>query len=372
MGFRLPRVRRLGRAILHEARSENITFLAGSLAYHAFISLLPLLVLLLVAISTLGSESLESGFLAVVRALLSPGGRDVAVTDLFVSELRTASQSASVSLIGVVVLFWGTMRIFRGIDTAFSEVYETEAANSFGDQLLDGAIVFVAFGGAVVAAGMLERAIPDESAFSKLVLVASLAVTLYPMYFVFPDTDVSVLEVVPGTLFAAVGLTLLEGLFRFYVAASASGDEPTIITGVLVLLTWLYFASLLVLLGVVVNAVLANRSDDVSVRPVLGGNAPQVGGDADSVDRRRIVDSLNRLDQALSGNAVVEISVGDETVSLPAPRSYQTDTRAAGFEFGSGRVGLTLRWAGTATPDTESSTQGQNQADSDGSADAED
>jgi signal peptidase len=37
-------------------------------------------------------------------------------------------------VLGVVLLIWGTLRIFRGLDTAFSDIYESEAANPFTDQ----------------------------------------------------------------------------------------------------------------------------------------------------------------------------------------------------------------------------------------------
>ncbi|EMA54212.1 hypothetical protein C450_06762, partial [Halococcus salifodinae DSM 8989] len=42
------------RAIVHELRTEKVTFMAGSIAYHAFVSMLPLLVLVLTIISTVG------------------------------------------------------------------------------------------------------------------------------------------------------------------------------------------------------------------------------------------------------------------------------------------------------------------------------
>jgi Predicted membrane protein len=342
MNQRFSRAVRLGRAILTEARAEKITFLAGSLAYHAFISLLPLLVLLLVAITTLGTESMEAGFLALVRSLVSPGGRDVALAELFIAELRAASQSTGLSVVGGAVLLWGTMRIFRGVDTAFSAVYETEAANTFLDQLRDAVVVLVAFGVAVVVAGVLQRLLPPGTALSRIALAGTLALTLYPMYYVFPDTDVTAVEVVPGTLFAAIGLTLLESLFRFYLTLGGSESQPTVISGVLVLLTWLYFASLVLLLGVVVNAVLSNRSRDIHVVPVFGDNMPTQAGTS---DERSVAERLRRLEHLFATESLVTITAGDETVTLPAPLSVEIDTDADGFVFDGSLFGLTLQWA---------------------------
>ncbi|MFB6219997.1 MAG: YihY/virulence factor BrkB family protein, partial [Halolamina sp.] len=322
MDERLTRGVTLGRAVLHEARKEKVTFIAGSLAYHAFISLLPLLVLLLVAITTLGNDALESGFLALVRALLSPGGRDVAVTELFVSELRSAGESTGLSLIGGAVLLWGTMRIFRSLDTAFSDIYETERANSFLDQLGDAGLVLAVFAAAVTVAGLLERSLPPGTGFTGLALTAGLAATLYPMYYVFPDTDVTVLEVLPGTLFAAGALTALESLFSVYLAASGSSADSGIISGVLVLLTWLYFSGLILLLGAVVNAVLANRSADVSVTPVFDGPAPVHDAEGRDIDREAVAASLIRLETALADDRSITIGAGDATETFPRPRSF--------------------------------------------------
>jgi len=359
MDLRLSRVLRLGRAVLHEARSEKIPFIAGSLAYHAFISMLPLLVLLLVAITTFGDAALESGFLAFVRALLSPGGRDVAVTELFVTELRSAGESTGLSLIGGAVLIWGTMRIFRGLDMAFSDIYETEQANSFLDQLLDASVVLVVLASAVIVAGVLQRTV---DAGTGVALAGGLAVTLYPMYYIFPDTDVEALEVVPGALFAAALLTALESVFSLYLALSGSTVQSGLISGVLVLLTWLYVSGLILLVGAVLNAVLANRSADVSVEPVFAGPAPS--GDADQpVDPAELSQSLTRLRSALADGAELTVAVGEESVTLPTPRSYDIETGAGGFAFGAGRLKLTLYWAGGVEPNTES-----NEPPADGSA----
>jgi membrane protein len=364
MDARVRRAVDLGRAIVHETRTEKITFLAGSLAYHAFISLLPLLVLVLVAITTLGNSVLEQGYMDIVRGLLAPGGSDATAADLFIEELRNTGESTGLSLVGGAVLLWGTMRIFRGLDTAFSDIYETEAENTFLDQISDGILVLVAFVAAVVVAGGLQQLVPSGAlgfgwrTVRFCLLLGGLTLTLYPMYFVFPDTDVTFLEVVPGTVFAALGLTSLQTLFGIYLEFSGSGGESGLITGVLVLLTWLYFASLVMLEGVVLNAVISNRSADVDVEPLIGGVPPTYEEDRPSVERESLVDALTHLDSLLGEGKSLTISVGDDSVSLPAPQTHETDTEKKLFELGGGRLGLTLRWgAGTTPPGTETDTE---------------
>jgi membrane protein len=344
---RLERALVLLRAIVHEIRAERLTFMAGSIAYHAFLSLLPLLLLLLAVLARIGDRSLQAAFEEFVATVLTPGAAPI-----FVGELTAAGGSAGVSLFGAVVLVWGTLRIFRGIDTAFSDIYESEAENTFADQVSDGVLVLVVFSLAVVLAVFVESRLTFGASgigwvIHRLVLVALLALALFPMYYVFPDSDVGVAEVLPGVFVAAVGLASFETLFGLYAAFSSKAQDPSVVAGVLVLLTWLYFSGLVILLGAAVNAVLSNRSRDVNVRPLLGG----VDYDnSTGATRREVTDAIGALEHAFAaddgrrrdGSETVEVTVGDRRVVVPAPDGVvaRTDTGLLG-----GPVSLELSWS---------------------------
>ncbi|WP_277553396.1 YihY/virulence factor BrkB family protein [Halobaculum limi] len=344
------RVVSLARAVVHEVRTEKITFLAGSVAYHAFVSLLPLLVLVVVVLSSVGGRGLESSFESLVAAALTPNaGREL------LAELERASASRTLSVAGVAVLMWGALRVFRGLDTAFSDIYETEAENTFLDQLGDGVLVLVTFGLAVVVGAALTDAVagvatgPAGWALSRFALALALTVTLFPMYYVFPDADVSAVEVLPGAVFAGAGLTAAESLFRVYVSWSSAQPDQSVIAAILVFLSWLYLSGLLLLLGAAVNAVLSNRSADVDIAPVFGGvqRAP------DRPNREAVVDDLDHLQRLLAaadgdeGSPVaVTVSFDSESVTLPPPTRVEVDTEA----LLRGRdVGVSMWW----TPDPD-------------------
>ncbi|MEF8850884.1 MAG: YhjD/YihY/BrkB family envelope integrity protein [Haloarculaceae archaeon] len=89
MDRRLRRTLTVGRAILHEVRTERITFMAGSIAYHTFVSLLPLLLLVLAVVAALDRPGIERGIIALAAALLSPGAGDVLVTELRSTSTRS-------------------------------------------------------------------------------------------------------------------------------------------------------------------------------------------------------------------------------------------------------------------------------------------
>ncbi|AFK20274.1 YihY/virulence factor BrkB family protein [Haloferax mediterranei ATCC 33500] len=344
MNPRATRALTLGRAIAYEVRTERLTFMAGSIAYGAFVSLLPLFLLVLSAVSATGNGTLRQSVIAVIQSVLTPGAGEV-----IVAELEASTQLASLSIVGVLVLIWGTLRIFRGLDTAFSDIYESEAANTFADQLTDGVVVLITVALAVVAGALIESSLPElDGALGWVVyrslLVVVLFVTFYPMYYIFPDEDVTYIEVVPGTLVAAVGLTTFESLFRLYVQFSSRSPESSVVAGILVLLTWLYFSGLVILLGAAVNAVLSNRSRDVNVRPLFGGVPldSQEGG----ATRRTVVTAIQRFDHLVADNPHedVEVRVGDETVVIPTPEKLVVDTDVNRF-FPEGPVRLELRWS---------------------------
>ena len=71
MRFSRARTETILRAVLHEVRTEKLTFLAGSIAYHAFISILPLLLLVLTLVQQLQNVALEDSVVSVMQAVLT-------------------------------------------------------------------------------------------------------------------------------------------------------------------------------------------------------------------------------------------------------------------------------------------------------------
>jgi len=250
----------IAKRVFAEFSEKNVTFMAGGIAYNAFISLAPLLILLFLVVSTLGG-GLEQRVVDSAGTWL-PGPIADVVTQLFQGD----GSSGGASAIGLIVLIWGTLKIFRGLDTAFSEIYETEDENSFGDKMRDGAVVLGALVVAIVATvgvsaafAVLSDTIPFIGLLTPFVLLAGLAIAFFPMYYVFPDADLEPREVIPGVVFAAVGWAALQGLFQVYLAFSDPG-AGSFFGGVIVLVTYLYFSGLVLLLGAVINAVVGDHS----------------------------------------------------------------------------------------------------------------
>lgn len=285
-----------GRAVAREVSEENVTFMAGSIAYQAFVSLIPLLALLFLAVAVVGDQSLANEITGYTRSYLPPSAQNL--LDGYIAGEADSSTSGA-GVIGAVTLLWGTLKIFRGLDTAFSEIYDTVEDNSFLDQLIDGLVVLGAIGGAVIGAVVATTAfaalpeVPFIGLLNPLVLVVGLTVVFYPMYYRFPDVDLSFREVLPGVVVAAVGWALLQSLFQVYIEYAGGGatSGSDVIGAILLLLTWLYFSGLVLLLGAVVNAVIVGRTADSAnasgdASEAIHGKARALRRERERLDRR--------------------------------------------------------------------------------------
>ncbi|ELZ28445.1 ribonuclease BN [Halogeometricum pallidum JCM 14848] len=250
------------KAVGEAFREKNVTFLAGSIAYNAFVSLVPILLFFVLVVAFFGT-GWQDQMLAIITENVSPAIGSF-IERLFATQASSATGS---SIVGFVVLIWSALKIFRGLDTAFSEIYEVDADNSIVDQIKDGLVVLVSLALAIAAMvavtsvfGAFGGTIPYLGLLLPFVLALGLVVAFFPIYYVFPDVDVSAREILPGVVVAAVGWALLQGLFQIYVAHSTAGGTD-IVTGIMLLLTWLYFTGVVLLLGAVINAVLGGYTE---------------------------------------------------------------------------------------------------------------
>lgn len=246
------------RKIASRASDEHITFYASSIAYYAFFSIIPLLLLTLAIGSFVGEEAFAERIIATVEGHLSASGREI------VSQtLEDQSGQVGASVVGVLGLAWSAVKVVRAIDMAFDEVYAADVETPFTRQVLDGLVVLGLVGVSVtlmIGVGtFISRPtiveLPYVDIVGWTVLVVGLAIVFLPLYYVMPPQRMSVTAALPGTIVVSVGWLILQAGFQLYSRYAAGFEAYGFIGGVLLFLTWLYFASILLLLGAVVNAV---------------------------------------------------------------------------------------------------------------------
>lgn len=278
---RARRVATIGRAVGYELEDRDATFMAGAIAYAGFVSLLPLGLLVVLAVAVVGDAELATFVDSVMGGYLNPTGQSLladAVTD--------AAGMTQLSVLTLLVLGWGILKVFRNLDTAFSTMYRAPTSSGLVEQLRDGLVVLFGIGLATAAmfvAGTLYALAPDlpfRNAINLVGLILALSAAFFPIYYVFPGVDVSVREVLPGVLVAAVGWTLLQAIFQIYVSLTSTADVYGVVGGVLLFITWLYFGALVLLLGAATNVVLARRgTSDRSWSSTPDATADETSGD---------------------------------------------------------------------------------------------
>jgi len=165
-------------------------------------------------------------------------------------------------VVGVVTLTWTALKLFRGLDQAFDEVYADDIESSFLDQVKDALVVVVGIGlavGLVVAVGAALAILPLRDTVRQRPRVACADCRAHcrapPDLLRAPAGRRDRRRGAPGALVAAVGWVILQVGFRIYAANASRFAAYGIIGAVLLFVTWLYFASIVVLIGAAVNAV---------------------------------------------------------------------------------------------------------------------
>lgn len=249
------------RSIVELARDRQISFLAGSIAFFAFFSIIPTLLLAIAIGWLLGGESFAMQVVALTEAYLSEEGSTI------IEEALTGTTGLlGASVVGVLGLLWSVFKVFRAIDIAFDWIYDTESTTSLPRQLLNGAVVVVTIGTGIVLILTIQLLVGRlglqhyGGLLRITLLVAGLVIGLAPLYYVMPPYSIHIREIVPGTVTAGCGLIVLREAFRVYVQYASQYRAYGFIGAVLLFLLWLYFGALVLLFGTVVNVAVAKSS----------------------------------------------------------------------------------------------------------------
>jgi membrane protein len=243
------------RTVAQASLEHDVQYPAAALAYYGFVSLLPLLVLLLVVVGRPVVEPVRS---ATFRFLTPEAQRLVS------NALANSTGKAGATAFAGVVLAWSAANVTAGFETMVDRV-EDDAAESAPRRLRDAAGVLASFGlsvGSVVAASTLFVLLPSTAlaAAGLGFLFVALAVVLLPLYYVPTSELPSPAAALPGAVTAALGWTVLLAGVRFYVSNAATYAVFGVLSVVLLVLTSLYLAAVVLMVGFVVNATLSGET----------------------------------------------------------------------------------------------------------------
>ena len=251
------------------AYEDNLTGMAGMVAYNLLLSLFPLALLgLFVAGRVLASPDFEARVLADLGQLfpLTARGTLEAALD------RVRGSSASFGVIALVSSVWIGSSFWGALDTAFCQIYHVPcrgwvAQKRFALLML---VVVLLFMAATVAVPALQTALVAGSnslpfgldevaevvfAGSLVVGVLLIFVILCAIYWTVPNRRVPWLAVWPGALGATAAIAVIDYAFPLYLSRiSAIGEFGTTFVFVLIVLVWFFVLAIVILAGATVNA----------------------------------------------------------------------------------------------------------------------
>lgn len=255
---------------------------AAVLSYYAFLSLVPLLLLLIVIASRLlvGAPRLLEGLQGVSYDLFPGFGEQL------VGEIRRLSEQRIWSVLSVGLLFWAITPLAAALRGAFARVFHPRHATGFlrgkARDLL-GALTLIGLFLLLVAGRIVYDAVAARMSvelFAKVrwlnfggnFLMAVAGMSFF--YLVFVPVRLRALEILGGAVAAAAGLFVLRPAFSWFIAFNPHyGFAFGSLKAVFLLFTWVYLSFVVILLGAELMAA-ANRRDILLLRPLLGGAAP--------------------------------------------------------------------------------------------------
>ena len=236
-------------ALLGVAYEHDVKYPAAALAYYTFVSLVPLLLLGLAVFGSRFAASVEE----TMTLYLTPDARA-----LFVDALASVSGRTGAALFSIVVLGWtggnAAVAFLTVMDRIEGPIADDRANRALSVLVVVGSLVSSALG--IVATIAVSLAFADGILTDGLVagvLFGALTVVFLPMYYVPSRTVTRFRSALPGALVAAAGWTTLHVVVQMYVRRAAQYAIYGTLSGVILLLTSLYVAALLLMLGVVVN-----------------------------------------------------------------------------------------------------------------------
>jgi membrane protein len=266
-------VRRVGRALKTfyvKAYEDNLTGLAGMVAYNLLLSLFPLALLaLFIASRILRSGELETSVFQDLQRLF-PSAAEGTITSAL---NKVKASSTGIGVVALVTSIWFGSSFWGALDTGFCRIYHMKCRSWLEQKrfALGMLVVVLAFMAATVLIPTAQSILAAGAnglpfglknvqglvyaitlAFGLLILFVVLCV----IYWAVPNERMPWRGVWPGAALATIAIGIVDYSFPLYLTnVSAIGQQlgSTLVFIVIVLL-WFYALAIILLGGAIVNA----------------------------------------------------------------------------------------------------------------------
>jgi membrane protein len=265
-----------------KAYEDNVTGLAGMVAYNLLLSVLPLaLIALFVGGQVLQSGDFQESVLEDLHRIF-PRAADSTLTNALD---RVRGSTGGIGIAAIVASLWIGSSFWGALDTAFCRIYHCECRTWLRQKrfALAMLVVVLLFMAATIAVPTIQSILVDgaeslplglsevRGVIYGLSLVAGLVVLfviLCVIYRTVPNRPVPWFGVWPGALAATIAIGAVDYAFPVYLSnVNTIARFGTTIVFILIVLLWFYALAIIILGGAVVNAI---RYEDRELEDRLG------------------------------------------------------------------------------------------------------
>lgn len=242
---------------------------AGELAYFLLLSLFPVLLVIANVIPLFPID--VDAVLSYLETAVPPNIYNV-IGPILTGYLN--SSSGGVISIGLITALWSASKAFNSLQNIMNEVYGVEPRKNFilvrlaslfveiAIVLIVGSIIFVFVFGEIILSFVEDFLSIDLSFVMQLlqlrwlILLIVLMALFMAIYFLVPNHHLKLKYAIPGAVFATIGWLVLSQGFTIYLQFAGGDAVANATFGVfIVLMLWLYLASMILLIGGLLNTI---------------------------------------------------------------------------------------------------------------------
>jgi membrane protein len=261
---------------------DELSTHAAAIAFYSALSMAPIVLLMLWLLSLLGPQWQPQLDAALTRMM---GGKAAATMVSVVNSAKSRPAVGSIAgIIGIAVTFFSASAVFAQLQSTLNRIWHIEArshavisnwfrarARAFGLLIGIAFLLMVSF----VMSALIHLLMPYDTAFWSLVEYAVsliiFALAFAAMYRILPDTSIAWSDAALGGLLTTLLFILGKFAIEVYIQHARIGGAYGPAGGVVVMLTWVYYASFVVLLGAELTHGMARARAERSPRVAKSG-----------------------------------------------------------------------------------------------------
>lgn len=250
-------------------QDDEVPAMGAQLTYYLILSFFPFLIFIIAVLSF--ADLTVQDVIDGIRLVL-PETSTSTISEAF-QEIQQ-SRSGSLLSFGLLITLWSASNGVSAVIKALNKAYDVEETRPFW-KVKGISLLFTVVLALVIVSSMVMlifgRVIGDHLykwtqlpgsfdliwGIAQYVLpIAIMAVVFALMYMFVPNLHLKFKEVLPGAIFTTLGWIVTSLAFSFYVNHFGSYSKTYgSIGGIIVLLTWLYLSSIVLVIGGEINAV---------------------------------------------------------------------------------------------------------------------